>query len=207
MREERFEMIKLYGVSASRTFRCLWMLEELGVEYELVPTNISDDAKTAEYKRLNPNGRVPTLVDGDTVLWESMAINLYLAAKYDGGLRPANVEDLGHAYKWSFWIMTEVEKSVLDLMFHRSIFPEGQRDHKIADAAWKALQTPLGILDDALRGRDHLVGTTFSVADLNPASVLMWLKLAKADLSSWPNLQTWLEACLSRPAVGRARKR
>lgn len=200
-------MIKLYGVSASRAFRCLWMLEELGLDYEHVQTNFSEDSKTAAYKKLNPNGRVPTLVDGDTVLWESMAINLYLAAKYDGGLQPASVEDLGHAFKWSFWVMTEVEKSLLDLMFHRSIFPEGQRDHKIADAAWKALQTPLGIIDDALRGRRHLVGASFTVGDLNPAAVLSWLKLAKADLSSWPNLQEWLEASLGRPACGRARKK
>jgi glutathione S-transferase len=200
-------MVKLYGASASRAFRCLWMLEELGIEYEHVPVNLSDECKTPEYKALNPNGRVPTLVDGETVLWESLAINLYLAAKYDGGLQPASVEDLGHAYKWSFWVMTEVEKSLLDLMFHRSIFPEGQRDHKIADAAWKALGTPLGILDDALRGRDHLVGDSFTVGDLNPAAVLSWLKLAKADLSSFVNLEKWLNSCMGRPAARNARKK
>lgn len=200
-------MIRLYGVAASRAVRCLWMLEELGIEYEHVPTSFSDDSKTPEYRKLNPNGRVPTLVDGDTVLWESMAINLYLAAKYGGGMQPTSVEDLGQAYKWSFWVMTEVEKSLVDLMFHRSIFPEGQRDHKIADVAWRALEAPLGIVDDALRGRNHLVGNSFTVGDLNPASVLMWLKLAKADLSSWPNLQRWLDACVARPAAGRARKR
>ncbi len=200
-------MIKLYGVPASRAYRCLWMLEELGIEYDHEPTNFSDQCKLPEYRKLNPNGRVPTLVDGDTVLWESMAINLYLAAKYGGGLQPASVEDLGQAYKWSFWVMTEVEKSLVDLMFHRSIFPEGQRDHKIADAAWKALETPLGILDDALRDREFLVGKSFTVGDLNPASVLSWLKLAKADLSSWPKLEKWFNACLSRPAAVRARKR
>lgn len=200
-------MVKLYGVPASRTVRCLWMLEELGIEYEHVPINFSDESKTPEYRRLNPNGRVPTLVDGETVLWESMAINLYLAAKYDRGMQPASVEELGHSFKWSFWVMTEVEKPLLDLLFHRAIFPEGQRDHKIAEAGWKALETPLGILDDALRGRDYLVASSFTVGDLNPASVLMWLKLAKADLSPWPNLQGWLDTCLARPAAGRARKK
>jgi glutathione S-transferase len=200
-------MIKLYGVSASRAVRCLWMLEELGVEYEHQPVNFADESKAPEYKKLNPNGRIPTLVDGETVLWESMAINLYLAAKYGAGMQPDSVEDLGQAFKWSFWVMTEVEKPLLDLMFHRSIFPEGQRDHKIADAGWKALETPLGILDDALRGHEYLVGSRFTVGDLNPASVLMWLKLAKADLSGWPKLEAWLAACLARPAAGRARKK
>ncbi len=200
-------MIKLYGVPASRAFRCLWMLEELGVEYEHVPINFSDECKTSEFKKLNPNARIPVLVDGDTVLWESMAINLYLAAKYDGGLQPASVEALGQVYKWSFWVMTEVEKPLVELMFHRSIFPEGQRDHKIADTAWKTLETPLGIIDDALRGREHLISDSFCVGDLNAASVLSWLKLAKADLSSWPYLERWFGACLSRPAALRARKR
>jgi len=199
-------MIKLYGVPASRTFRCLWMLEEIGVDYELVSTNFSDECKTPEYKALNPNGRVPTLVDGDTVLWESLAINLYLAAKYGGGMQPGDPEDLGQTYKWSFWVMAEVESSLLDYLFHRAIFPEGQRDHKVAESAWKALGTPLGILDDALRGRTQLVGDSFSVGDLNPASVLSWLTLAKADLSSWPNLEKWLAASLGRPAAARARQ-
>ncbi len=199
-------MIKLYGVPASRTFRCLWMLEEVGVEYELVATNFSDECKTPEYRALNPNGKIPTLVDGPTVLWESMAINLYLAAKYDGGLQPSNAEDLGQAYKWSFWVMTEVESALLDYLFHRVIFPEGQRDHKVADTAWKSLAAPLAILDDALRGRDNLVGDSFTVGDLNPASVLSWLQLASADLSSWPNLEKWLNASLARPAAARARQ-
>ncbi len=200
-------MIKLYGVSASRAFRCLWMLEELGVEYELQPTNFSDECKTPEYKDLNPNGRIPTLVDGDTVIWESMAINLYLAAKYDGGLLPTSPGALGQAYQWSFWGMTEVEGPLQDLMFHRAVFPEGQRDHKVADTAWKALQTPLGILDDRLHGGKFLAGESFSVGDLNPASVLSWLNLANADLSNWPHLSKWLETSLGRPAAGRARKR
>ena len=200
-------MIKLYGVAASRALRCLWMLEEVGVEYEVIPTNFTEDTKKPEYRKLNPNGRVPTLVDGETVLWESMAINLYLAAKYDAGMQPASPEALGHAYKWSFWAMTEVEAHLLDYMLHRSIFPEGQRDYKVADAAWKSLQAPLGIIDDALRGRAHLIGDSFTVGDLNPASVLSWLHLAKADLGAWEHLAKWLDACLSRPAMTRARKR
>jgi glutathione S-transferase len=87
------------------------------------------------------------------------------------------------------------------------VFPEGQRDHKVADAAWKALETPLGILDDALRGREYLVGDAFTVGDLNPAAVLSWLKLAKADLSSFVNVEKWLNACLGRSAARSARKK
>ncbi len=79
-------MIKLYGIPASRAARCLWMLEELDLEYENVPTHFIGDSKKPDYLKLNPNGKLPTLDDDGLVVWESMAINLYLARKYP---RPA----------------------------------------------------------------------------------------------------------------------
>jgi glutathione S-transferase len=199
-------MITLYGIPASRTSRCLWMLEELGLEYEHIPTNFAGDNKQPDYLALNPNGRIPTLVDGDTVLWESMAINLYLAAKYDGGLQPKSVEDLGRATQWSFWVMTETEKAVLECLFHSVILPEDQRDAAVRAAAVEQLEAPLAVLDGALEGRDHLVADHFSVADLNVASVLSWALLARVDLSAFPNVARWLGACTSRPAAKAAMK-
>jgi len=83
-------MIKLYGIPASRAFRPLWMLEELGLAYENVPVNFADGGtRSAEFLTLNPNGHIPVLVDGEVVLWESMAISLYLARKYGAGVRHA----------------------------------------------------------------------------------------------------------------------
>ena len=199
-------MITLYGVPTSRAFRCLWMLKELGLEFEHVPTNFAGENKQPDYLALNPNGRIPTLVDGDTVLWESMAINLYLAAKYDGGLQPKSVEDLARATQWSFWVMTETEKSVIECLFHSVMLPEDQRDTAVRAAAEKALEAPLAVLDGALEGRDHLVGDRFSVADLNVAAVLSWALLASVDFSAFPNVARWLGACTSRPAAKAAMK-
>ncbi len=77
--------MQIYGTLSSRANRCLWMLEEMGPPYELVEKSAHpDDLRTAEYLRLNPTARIPTLVDGDLVVWESLAINLYLAQKYEG---------------------------------------------------------------------------------------------------------------------------
>ena len=71
-------MLRLYGNPRSRAARCLWMLEEMGGPYELVEKSTrADDLQSDEYLRLNPSARIPTLVDGELVLWESMAINLY----------------------------------------------------------------------------------------------------------------------------------
>ncbi len=201
-------MIKLYGIPASRAFRSLWMLEELGIPYENVPTHMATDAKQPEYLKINPNGRIPTLVDDDgTVVWESMAINLYLAEKYGKDLMPRSAAERGHAFQWSLFAMTEVEPPALEILRHRAFLPEAERDPAAASAAEEKLERPLGVLDGALRGREHLVGDRFTVADLNVASVLSWARAGRVDLSPWPDTQRWLGACLGRPTVHKAQGR
>jgi glutathione S-transferase len=193
-------MLKLYGNIRSRARRCLWMLEEMGEPYELVETSVRvDDLRNPAYLRLNPNARIPTLVDGEVVLWESMAINLYLARK-PGPMECADAAAMGVATQWSFWGVLETESLLLDLLSHRMLLVEHVRDPSIAERDTLLLQRPLGILDGALEGREFLAGETFSVADLNVASLLSWGKLAELDFTPYPNVARWLEACLSRPA-------
>ena len=96
-------MITLYGTPLSRAGRCLWMLEEVGVPFTNVPTLFAGEAQTAEFRRLNPNGRIPVLDDDGTIVWESMAINLHLAEKYDKGFRPKPGAERAHILQWSFW--------------------------------------------------------------------------------------------------------
>lgn len=199
-------MIKLYGIPASRAFRALWMLNELGLQYENVPTHFATDTHTAEFLKLNPNGHIPVLVDGETVLWESMAINLYLARKYGAGsMWPATVEDEGRAFQWSFWVMTETEGALLAVMMHRRLLPKEQRDASAAAAGEAKLGGPFGVLEGALRGRPYLLGETFSVADLNVAAVLTWTGLAGIELGAWPQMADWLQRCTARPACKKAR--
>jgi len=201
-------MITLYGATQSRAFRSLWMLEELGLEYEQVPTHfMGGGTRTPEHLAVNPNGHIPALVDGDQIFWESMAINLYLAEKYDGGLLPKTVEDRGHAMQWSFWVMTETEASVVELLFNTLILPEESRDAGVVAAASQKLQGPFAVLDSALEGRDYLVGDGFSVADLNVAAVLGWSLLAGFDFAAFPNLDRWLRASISRPAAKVAQRK
>jgi len=199
-------MLQLYGNSRSRAIRCLWMLEEVGRPYRLVEkTTRADDLQTAEYLRLNPNARIPTLVDGDLVLWESMAINLYLAQKYDGPMHCASPEVLGIAAQWSFWAMLELEHLLLNLLEHRALLAEFSRDASAVERNELLLKKPLGVLNDALAGRSYLAGTSFTVADLNVAGILVWAKMARLDLSAYPELARWLNACLARPAYMRLR--
>ena len=166
--------MKLYGTAQSRAFRSLWLLEELGIEYEHENTGSRTDAKTSNYlENINPNGKIPALVDGDLVLWESLAINLYLARKYDGGLLPKSLDDQARALQWSFWVMTEIEPTLVEVLMNRRGFSEAERDSAKADAAETALAPRLAVLDDALGDRRYLLGDSFSVADLNVASVLV----------------------------------
>lgn len=195
-------MIKLYGVPASRASRSLWMLEELGVPYENVPVSFVGDAQKPEYVAKNPNARVPTLEDEDGLLvWESMAINLHLAEKYDRGLRPKSVAERAHVVQWSFWGMTEIEPGLVDAFLHRAMLPEAQRVAAVADAGEQKLQRPLAVLDKHLAKTGWLVGDRFTVADLNVASVLGIAVLSRVDLAKFPNVQRWLGACMQRPAA------
>src|SRR5215471_17547400 len=201
-------MLQLYGNPKSRAMRCLWMLEEMGKPYQLIEKSTRiDDLQSAEYRRLNPNARIPTLVDDDLVLWESMAINLYLAQKYEGPTHCAGPEVLGLAAQWSFWAMLEMEALLLDLLQHRVVLPEFARDASYAERDELLLKKPLGVLNDALTGRGYLAGNSFTVADLNVASILAWGKMGRLNLSDHAAVARWFDGCLARPAYGRVRDR
>ena len=108
-------MLKIYGHPGSRAARPLWVCRELGLQFEHVPTHFADGGtKSAEFLAINPAGRIPAIDDDGFRLAESMAINIYLAKKHGGELAPKSLEDEARMLQWSFWAMTEVEKSLLD---------------------------------------------------------------------------------------------
>jgi glutathione S-transferase len=199
--------LTLYGIPASRTYRCLWMLEELGVAYENVPTHFTGEAQKPEFLKINPNGRVPALDDDGLVLFESLAINLHLARKYDGakGLWPKSADDQSRAIQWSVWAMTEVEPPVMQMLMNRVFLPEPQRNEAEAKLGEQALAKPVAVLEGALRGRPHLLGDGFSVADLNVHAVLGWASsMGRMSFDATPNVAGWLKRCAGRPALARA---
>src|SRR5258707_4745863 len=159
-------MIKLYGTSMSRAARSLWALEEVGVKYEHVPVGFTGETRQPEYLKINPNGHMPALDDTGTVLWESMAINLYLAEKYGKApLWPSTVEAHGACYQWSLWSMTEVETPLIDIFQHRIMLPADKRDEKVALAGIEKLKGPGKGLDDHLQKSEDLLGNEVTVAD------------------------------------------
>ena len=206
-------MLKVFGTKASRASRALWMCRELGIPHEHVEVHFADGSNhTAEFLAVNPNGKIPAIDDDGFLLWESMAINIYLAKKHGSPLLPRDLQQEMLVLQWSFWAMTEVEKPLLNVMLQRLVLPEGSpaanylrernpKDPVAEQQSLEALEKPFSILEKQLEGRDYLLGADFTVADLNVASVMAWAMGAKLDLSGRPNVQRWLKRCTSRPAM------
>jgi glutathione S-transferase len=200
-------MITLHGSSQGRTSRSLIALEELGLAYDHVPLKPWDsEADREALLRLNPNGRVPVLDDDGLVVFESMAINLYLGDRYGGPLWPADPKDRARLYQWSVWTQTSVDV----MARHLARFGD--------DAAAKAKAeadrlSALAILDRALTDRPYLLGEAFTLADINVAATLSepW-EMGRVDGENAPAehgmaaLGDWLARCTSRTSWARVRE-
>ena len=197
--------MKLYGTPVSRALRSIWAAEEVGVDYELIPTSFRKESKTPEYLAINPNGRIPALVDGNLELFESMAINLYLAKTYGGKLYPSDPRDEARAIQWTIWGMTELEPYLIPILLHKMFLPEDERDPAVVANAEAAVERPLGVLDAHLSDREYLLGGDFTIADLNLAGALTSAHFASFDIAKFENVARWMSRCTGRPSFARAR--
>ena len=199
-------MLTLYGSSQGRPSRSLIALEELGLAYAQVPMTPWDNAAdAATLAALNPNARVPALDDDGLVVWESMAINLYLGDRYGGPLWPADARQRAALYQWSIWSQTSIDV----MARHRARFSQEPATKARGEAERLAA---LAILDTALKGRPYLLGGAFTLADINVATCLVepWengridgdLDPAAHGLAA---LADWLARCTSRPSWAKVR--
>ena len=193
--------LRIYGIARTRAFRTLWVAGELGLDYEHLPIEIGEaGARAQEFLALNPNGRLPFIVDDGFVLFESLAITLYLAKKHSsGGLYPASLQDEATAWQWSFWAIGEVDRGVNIWSLHAVRLPPMERDAGKREEALAVLAAPFRVLDSALAEKPYLLGEAFTVADLNVAAVIS--RAVDMDLSAVPHLKDWLARCLKRPAA------
>lgn len=187
--------IKIYGSAMSRASRVMWCAKELGLDFEHVDV-AWDCLKKPEFLAVNPNGKVPGFSDGKLNLFESLAINLYLAKKYGTGeLYPTNIEDEARTLQWTLWAATEVESNLLQPVLVKIGVLS---DAAAANAAAARALTPLLVLDQHLKDRDWIVGPKFSIADLNVASVVAFARYGEIDISYAPHVVSWLDRCLAR---------
>ena len=196
--------LTIYGVALSRANRNLWLAEELGLAYTHVETDFrptaADHSRTEAFLAINPNGHVPAIDDDGLVMCESMAINLYLARKHGGALAPATLAEEAQTLMWTFWAVTEGEADALTLLLHHEAPATSKRRDAAAAKAIDRLRAPFAVLDAHLRDHGHVVGTRFTVADINLATVFEWVGPVPALLDRHRNVASWLSRCLARPA-------
>jgi len=188
--------------------RCLWVLEELGLEYEHVPLNPNTgETRTPGYLALNPSGKIPTFVEDDFVLTESIAINAYLASQKPNALWPKAPRSIAKLNQWVSWAVTELEPPVV------AIFREGRRPPESIDqtriAAWKADVTAKlqDVLEPHLSRHAYLLpGEDFTLADLNLAALVGNVKGFGLLPAECVHTERWLGRCLGRPAWQRVQE-
>ena len=197
-------MLRIYGSAKSRALRTIWMAGELGLEYEhkdWLPR--SPETRTADYRALNANGRVPSIDDDGFILSESMAINFYLAKKHRSALYPSDPKNEALAMQWSFWETDRLDRQIVNYIRHSKELPVAERNADIADASWKEVAESFDVLETALSKSQWLAGPEFSVGDLNVAGALY--RGLSMDLAKWPHVDAWLRRCWDRLAAKRAR--
>jgi glutathione S-transferase len=204
-------MLTIYGVYRSRASRNIWLANELGIPFKLVPVmqlyRLTPEAakttlhtKSPEFLKVNPNGHIPAIDDDGLVLNESLAINLYLAKKHGGPLAPANLAEDGLIGMWALWAAIEVEPHSIQVLYHRLGNKPEERDPKIAAAAIEALRAPFAVLDKQLATNGFIVGGRFTVADINAAEVFRYAMAAPELFEAAPRVRAWLATCHARPA-------
>lgn len=197
-------MIRIHGIAKSRAFRCIWAAEEAGQPYEVVPIGFGPGMKTAAHLKVNPNGKIPAMEDGALVLFESLAINLHIAAKAGAPLSPAG-HDASRVMQWTLWAATEVEPAAMQWGYNTYLRPPAERDAGQAAAGAAGLNARLDVLEGQLGNNPYLLGQEFSIADCNLAGVLYGAWANKFDMTGHPKVKAWLERCFNRPAALAAR--
>ncbi len=168
--------MKVYGLDKSRSFRIIWMFNELGVDYEYVRLATKEDLFSDWFLKLNPAGKIPVLVDDKLVLTESAAIITYLGDKYPEKELVPVCDSIQRAYynQWSFFALTELEQPLWTIAKHQFVFPEKMRVSAVNKSALWEFRQILSILEKGLLGKEWILGDKFSAADILIGHTLHW---------------------------------
>ncbi|HMI82840.1 MAG TPA: glutathione S-transferase family protein [Polyangiaceae bacterium] len=189
--------MKLYMNSLSPNVRRVRLTAAvLGLQLEEKKLDFAKgEHKNPEFLALNPNGAVPTLVDGDFVLTESRAIMQYLASKKpESGLLPRDAQAQADVTRWQFWDSSHFSPQLGTLAFQKILKPMmgiGEPDAAKVEEALVNFRRFADVLDKRLDGKRYVVGDSMTVADLTLASSLMYAKQCEVPLAEFPNIQAW----------------
>jgi glutathione S-transferase len=202
-------MYQVYGYPRTRSTRILWMLEELGQKYQFHKVDLVTGAgQSPEFLRINPDGKVPVLIDGDFTLRESGAILAYLGDRHsEAGLVPAaGTRQRGSYDQWSYFVLTELEQPLWTMAKHRFALPDHLKVPQVLETARYEFERACKILEKGLGTKGFLLGDQFSAADILAAHTLAWAIAYKVPPES-ERLKDYAKIQMQRPAWTRARQR
>ena len=194
-------MIKLYWSPRSRSFTAIWLMEETGLPYERVLTDITTGAQKApDYLRINPMGKVPALTDGDAALGESAAIGVYIADRYpETKLAPGVNDPLRAEYlQWMFFSPSCIEPALIQIFTKLEV--------PASTAAWGSATQVFDLLDTSLKKGPWILGEKFSAADIMIGSGLHFAVRMFKMVPPRPSFDAYIDRCVERPAFQRAEK-
>jgi glutathione S-transferase len=196
-------VLKLLGRKTSGNVqKVLWLLEELGVPYEREDYGRQFNNIDEKYLRLNPNGKVPTLVDGDVVIWESNSILRYLAGKNNDRFHPGDWAARSRAERWMDWQLATLDPAFLAI-FRDMRNPPEQRSAQFGENV-KALGQTLAIMDRALEGSPWVAGKELTVGDICLGPVVQRSLAFGVELPPLAHVRRWAAAVAERPAFKKA---
>ena len=192
--------MKLYGTPPTRALRAMWVLNELDIDCEVVTVNMgAGEHLSPAFLAVNPAGKIPALVDGDVVLTESTAIQLYLAEKYpEKGLIPQALADRAQMYRWIFFLVTEIEAPLWRIALQTRMYAESERVAQDIPLATRDCMKMVQVLEGHMQGRGYIVADRLSVADLTAANILDWANEVRM-LDAAPTLRAYLKRMYARP--------
>jgi glutathione S-transferase len=192
--------MKLYEFPPTRSIRARWTLQELGIDFEPIRVSLlAGENRTPEFLKINPAGKLPVLVDGDTVLTESIAIVLYLAEKYpEKRLIPTDPVKRAELYRWLLFATTELEQPLWRITRNANLYPENRRLPADIENAREDFKPMAAVLEDHMKGREFVVGDSVTVADFVTAYTLDWANEVGL-LEGFPTLNAYMERMYQRP--------
>ena len=199
--------MKLYFAPNSRAVRIAWLLEELGLEYDVEKYKVGDRAlRTPEYYKIHPMGRIPVLEDGETRIYESGAIVQYLLARHGDGKFVPDVNDpsFPEYLQWLHYAEGSIMGQVNILVVETILLPPEKRNDVNVNRALKLLRVALGNVDNRLQDREYLTGT-FTGADIMTGHACFGAMNAGAEIDDYEQLNAYINRLLKRPALEKAR--
>ncbi|SFG31261.1 glutathione S-transferase family protein [Neptunomonas qingdaonensis] len=197
-------MITIYGSPKSSAGRCFWCLEEAGVTYETKSIDFrASEHKSEAFLKINRNGKVPALVDGDFSIWESLAINNYIADAYKPELLGTTAQERGLISQWSIWSVADLQVPMIDAFIQLVFVPEPHRNADIIAKAFEKIPVMLSTLEEELEGKEFLVADRFTLADLNVSFVVGICDDIKFDLAEYKNINEWRSRIANRDGAKR----